>query len=139
MIAAIVLLIIYQQDRKLKSTENLNQIPGDMVVNAMIASIAAHSNQHSQFIYQVSSSVRNPVKYSTLLQSGYQYFKKNPRTTSDGKTIKTTTIHVMKTMSDFKRYMFLRYRLPLEVCNLFTSSFVFFQQKCIKLLKIFQK
>ncbi|KAL0910669.1 hypothetical protein M5K25_018745 [Dendrobium thyrsiflorum] len=93
---------------------SMDLIPGDMVVNAMIASIAAHSNQHSQFIYHVSSSVRNPVKYSTLLQSGYQYFKKNPRTTSDGKTIKTTAIQVMKTMSDFKRYMFLRYRLPLE-------------------------
>ncbi|KAH0454417.1 hypothetical protein IEQ34_016341 [Dendrobium chrysotoxum] len=116
---------------KLKSTENLNQIPGDMVVNAMIASIAAHSNQHSQFIYHVSSSVRNPVKYSTLLQSGFQYFTKNPRTTSDGKTIKTTTIQVMKTMSDFKRYMFLRYRLPLEgfrllnlaCCCLFNQRF----------------
>ncbi|PKU77356.1 Fatty acyl-CoA reductase 3 [Dendrobium catenatum] len=110
---------------------SMDLIPGDMVVNAMIASIAAHSNQHSQFIYQVSSSVRNPVKYSTLLQSGYQYFKKNPRTTSDGKTIKTTTIHVMKTMSDFKRYMFLRYRLPLEgfrllnlaCCCLFNQRF----------------
>ncbi|XP_020592743.1 fatty acyl-CoA reductase 3-like [Phalaenopsis equestris] len=38
----------------------------------------------------------------------------SPRTTSDGKPMKMTAMHVMKTMTDFKRYMFLRYRLPLE-------------------------
>ncbi|XP_020595026.1 alcohol-forming fatty acyl-CoA reductase-like, partial [Phalaenopsis equestris] len=93
---------------------SMDLIPGDMVVNAMIASMAAHTNQNSQFIYHVSSSVRNPVKYSTLLESGHQYFQNNPRTTSDGKPMKMTAMHVMKTMTDFKRYMFLRYRLPLE-------------------------
>ncbi|URE25888.1 fatty acyl-CoA reductase [Musa troglodytarum] len=44
-------------------------VPGDMVVNAMMVTMAAHSNQRSEFIYHMGSSVRNPMTYSTLEQS----------------------------------------------------------------------
>nr|WDA53435.1 putative fatty acyl-CoA reductase 4 [Erycina pusilla] len=113
---------------------SVDLIPGDMVVNAMIASMVSHSNQHCQIIYHVSSSVRNPVKYSTLLEAGYQHFEKNPRTTSDGKKIKTTTMDVLKTMWDFKKYMFFRYRLPLEGFRLLNiACFCLFNQQFNKL------
>ncbi|KAG0476965.1 hypothetical protein HPP92_013375 [Vanilla planifolia] len=109
----------------------MDLIPGDMVASAMIAAMAAHSDQHSQFIYHVSSSLRHPVKYSNLEQSGYQYFVKNPRTQSDGKVIKTRRMQILKTMASFHRFMFLRYRIPMEVlrlvnlvfCGLFSRQF----------------
>ncbi|KAI0531143.1 hypothetical protein KFK09_000695 [Dendrobium nobile] len=97
-------------------------IPGDMVVNAMISAITAHSNQHSEFIYHVSSSVRNLVKYSTIEKCVYQYFVKNPQTRSDGKEIKANKFHFIRTMPIFHRYMLLHYRVPLEglrLMNLF--------------------
>ncbi|XP_028555399.1 fatty acyl-CoA reductase 3 [Dendrobium catenatum] len=114
----------------------LDLIPGDMVVNAMISAITAHSNQHSEFIYHVSSSVRNLVKYSTVEQCAYQYMKKNTQTGGDGKTIKTVRFQFMRTMSIFHRYMFLHYRLPLEGLRLINLAlFGLFSQQFNKIWK----
>ncbi|KAI0531149.1 hypothetical protein KFK09_000702 [Dendrobium nobile] len=114
----------------------LDLIPGDMVVNAMISAITAHSNQHSEFIYHVSSSVRNLVKYSTVEQCAYQYMKKNTQTSGDGKTIKTVRFQFMRTMSIFHRYMFLHYRLPLEGLRLINLAlFGLFSQQFNKIWK----
>ncbi|XP_065009217.1 fatty acyl-CoA reductase 3-like [Musa acuminata AAA Group] len=95
-----------------------DMIPGDMVVNAMIATMAAHSRQPSEFIYHVSSSVRNPVQYSTLQQCGFRYFLENPRVGKDGRVIKTKKLPVFRNMFLFRVYMTLRYKLPLEGLHL---------------------
>ncbi|KAG6534979.1 hypothetical protein ZIOFF_008893 [Zingiber officinale] len=60
-------------DRKLQSFPGdpqmtVDLIPGDMVVNAMMATTVAHSKQQSEFIYHVGSSTRNPITYDSLLQ-----------------------------------------------------------------------
>ncbi|PKA66838.1 Alcohol-forming fatty acyl-CoA reductase [Apostasia shenzhenica] len=93
----------------------MDVIPGDMVVNAMIAMLVIHSNQQSEFTYHISSSVRNPVKYSILEKSGYRYFADKPRFAEDGREIRVYKVPVFKTMSSFRLFFFLRYRLPLEV------------------------
>ncbi|WOK96562.1 hypothetical protein Cni_G05269 [Canna indica] len=93
-------------------------IPGDMVVNAMIATMAAHQQQPELLIYHISSSVRNPVKYLTIEESGFRYFLENPRVGNDGKSIKTKMFPVYPNMTKFRIHMTLKYKLPLEVMHL---------------------
>ncbi|KAK8954732.1 hypothetical protein KSP39_PZI001982 [Platanthera zijinensis] len=71
---------------------------GDLVVNAMIVAVVVNSYRISQFIYHVSSSVRNRVKYSTLEQDQHSYLMRNSQTGRDEKAIKAKRIHVLKTM-----------------------------------------
>ncbi|XP_077230951.1 alcohol-forming fatty acyl-CoA reductase-like [Tasmannia lanceolata] len=103
----------------------LDVIPGDMVVNAMMVSMVAHSNQPSLFIYQIGSSVRNPFCISMLIDSAYHYFSKNPCITDDGKPIRVSTLTIFNTMASFRRYMTLRYKIPLKGLGL--ANVVFFQ------------
>ncbi|XP_077230984.1 alcohol-forming fatty acyl-CoA reductase-like [Tasmannia lanceolata] len=103
----------------------LDVIPGDMVVNAMMVSMVAHSNQPSLFIYQIGSSVRNPLCISMLIDSAYHYFSKNPCITNDGKPIRVSTLTIFNTMASFRRYMTLRYKIPLKGLGL--ANVVFFQ------------
>lgn len=92
------------------------QIPADMVVNAMIVAMVAHAlNQPSETIYQVGSSMRNPVNYHNLQDFGYRYFSKKPWINKDGKAVIVGKIRVMDSMASFHRYMALRYLLPLKV------------------------
>ncbi|CAL9090668.1 unnamed protein product [Musa acuminata var. zebrina] len=93
-------------------------VPADMVVNAMMVTMAAHSNQRSEFIYHMSSSVRNPMTYSILEQSAYRYFLENPRMGKDGRIIKTRRVPVIRNMTRFRIYMTLRHKLPLGVLHL---------------------
>ncbi|CAA7397062.1 unnamed protein product [Spirodela intermedia] len=97
-------------------------IPGDMVVNAMIIAMEVHANQRSEFIYHVGSSVSNPLTYARLKDYGYRYFLENPRVGKDGKIIKTRDILLFTTITSFRRYMALRYWLPLEGLRLVNAA-----------------
>ncbi|KAE8720805.1 putative fatty acyl-CoA reductase 5 [Hibiscus syriacus] len=101
----------------------------DMVVNAMIvAMIANESNQPSETIYQVGSSMRNPVKYGDLQDLGYRYFSKKPWINKNGKPVIVGKIRVMDSMASFHRYMALRYLLPLKGLELANTAFCHFFQ-----------
>ncbi|KMZ61425.1 Fatty acyl-CoA reductase [Zostera marina] len=111
-------------------------IPGDMVSNAMITSIAAHSNNPSQTIYHLSSSVRNPVNYSVLLDSCFRFFNAYPRHTKDGTIIKVKKIYKLDTMAKFRTYMRLKYKIPLEGLGIVNMIFCqFFADKYKELSK----
>ncbi|XP_039048615.1 alcohol-forming fatty acyl-CoA reductase-like [Hibiscus syriacus] len=104
-------------------------IPADMVVNAMIVAMIAHaSNQPSETIYQVGSSMRNPVKYGDLQELGFRYFSKKPWINKDGKPVIVGKIRVMDSMASFHRYMALRYLLPLKGLELANTAFCHFFQ-----------
>ncbi|XVF19737.1 hypothetical protein REPUB_Repub11eG0136700 [Reevesia pubescens] len=107
----------------------IDVIPADMVVNAMIVAMIAHaSHQPSEAIYQVGSSLRNPMKYSDLQQYGFRYFSKKPWINKDGKPVIVGKIKVMNSMDSFHRYMTVRYLLllkGLEIAN--TALCQFFQ------------
>ncbi|KAE8697043.1 Fatty acyl-CoA reductase 3 [Hibiscus syriacus] len=95
-------------------------IPADMVVNAMVVAMVAHaSNQRSETIYHVGSSMRKPIIYRSLLDFGYRYFSKKPWIDNNG---------VMDTMAGFHRYMALRYSLPLKALELANIVFCHFFQ-----------
>ncbi|XP_064940893.1 fatty acyl-CoA reductase 1-like [Musa acuminata AAA Group] len=97
----------------------MDVVPGDMVVNAMMATMAAHSKQQAEFIYHMGSSVRNPVTYATLEHCHFRYFLANPRVGRDGSVMPTKRLSFIKSMVRFRVFMTLRYKLPLEVMHLF--------------------
>ncbi|KAL0436313.1 UNVERIFIED_CONTAM: Alcohol-forming fatty acyl-CoA reductase [Sesamum radiatum] len=65
-------------------------VPGDMVVNSMVAAVAKHSNQSSNHltIYHVGSSTRNPISYKDILSLMYHYLLQHPFLDDGGKPIK---------------------------------------------------
>ncbi|XP_004487512.1 fatty acyl-CoA reductase 3-like [Cicer arietinum] len=91
-------------------------IPADMVVNAIIVAMMAHANQASDnhIIYHVGSSVRNPIKYRSLKDYNFRYFTEKPWINKDGKPVKVGKVTVFNNMANFRRYMFIRYVLPLK-------------------------
>jgi fatty acyl-CoA reductase len=92
------------------------QIPADFVVNAMIVAMVAHANQPSDVIYQVGTSVSNPVRNEHLQELGYRYFSQKPWIDKEGKPVKVSKALVLGDMASFQRYMTIRYLLPLKVC-----------------------
>ncbi|KAK1435079.1 hypothetical protein QVD17_00839 [Tagetes erecta] len=91
-------------------------VPADMVVNAMITTIAANANLTcSEAIYHVGSSVSNPLKFSTYQKCAFWYFTDYPWIGKDGKPIIVGEVTVLNSMSSFYRYIGFRYLLPLLV------------------------
>uniref|UniRef100_A0A0E0GZH9 Fatty acyl-CoA reductase n=1 Tax=Oryza nivara TaxID=4536 RepID=A0A0E0GZH9_ORYNI len=89
-------------------------IPGDMVINTMMAAINSHWNKRAQVIYHVTSA---PLPLSLIVESMYKYFHTNPRTNKDGKIIKNKRVLMFKRFAYFQAYMTLRYKVPLEMMH----------------------
>ncbi|KAL3518517.1 hypothetical protein ACH5RR_021106 [Cinchona calisaya] len=93
----------------------IDVIPADMVVNAMIVAMVAHANQPSEMIiYQVGSSLSNPFHFSCIQDFSIRYFSKHPWIDKQGKPVKVGNITVLTTMESFRRYLAIRYLLPLK-------------------------
>ncbi|GMY15843.1 alcohol-forming fatty acyl-CoA reductase-like [Fagus crenata] len=93
----------------------LDVIPADMVVNAMIMAMVARANKSSRIIFHVGSSLRNPMKLSSLRYFMFQYFTENPWISENGTTIKAGKAILFNSMASFNAYMAIRYILPLKV------------------------
>ncbi|CAN6357907.1 unnamed protein product [Urochloa humidicola] len=98
----------------------LDVIPGDMVVNAMVVAMAIHWNQKGQVVIHVTSSLQNPLSTSAMLDMMYQYFSANPQMGKSGKVIKAKRLRLTKKFESFQTYMFLKYKLPLQMLHLVT-------------------
>uniref|UniRef100_A0A7N0VB28 Fatty acyl-CoA reductase n=1 Tax=Kalanchoe fedtschenkoi TaxID=63787 RepID=A0A7N0VB28_KALFE len=96
----------------------IDLIPADMVVNSIIVAIAANADKPGEIVYQVGSSNRNPLKYSSIPLWGHIYFSENPWTGRDGKAVIVGKIKILDTMESFHSYMSLRYILPLKMLEL---------------------
>ncbi|OAY84770.1 Fatty acyl-CoA reductase 1, partial [Ananas comosus] len=96
-------------------TTILDLVPGDLVVNAMLTIIASSYNESSAFIYQISSSTRNPITIGKMADEAYKYFLRNPCIGSDGRIIEVDEPYFMTTMTGFHIYMVIRNKLPLQV------------------------
>jgi len=101
------------------------QIPADLVVNAMMAAMAADyainqaaAGDEETIIYHVGSSVANPIRFTKLQDYALHYFTKHPWIGKDGKPVKVGKATVFSSMDSFRRYMAFRYVLPLKVCFL---------------------
>ncbi|OIT02567.1 PREDICTED: alcohol-forming fatty acyl-CoA reductase-like isoform X1 [Nicotiana attenuata] len=113
----------------------IDVIPADMVVNAMIVSMMGHADERgSQIIYQVGSSVSNPIDFTSLQDYGLRYFREHPWINKDGKTVIVGKVTVLSTMDSFHRYMALHYLLPLKVLEIVNTTLCqYFQGKCLEL------
>ncbi|XP_057781958.1 fatty acyl-CoA reductase 1-like [Salvia miltiorrhiza] len=110
----------------------IDLVPGDMVVNCMIAAIAnSISGKGSISVYQIGSSRRNPVKYDELKWLMHRYLINNPLIDSCGKPTKVGVPVILNTMASFHNYISFHY-LPfvqmlrmanIVCCNLFESSY----------------
>lgn len=59
-----------------------------MVVNSIISGMVANANKPCLTIYQVGSSLRNPLTVSKLVDINYRYFNKNPWIDGQGVPVK---------------------------------------------------
>ncbi|KAI4986903.1 hypothetical protein ZWY2020_019533 [Hordeum vulgare] len=98
----------------------MDVIPGDMVVNAMMVSMSAHSEDHqAQIIYHVTSSLRNPAPYAILSDSGHRYFFDNPPCTGrNGEFVQLKKMRFFSTVARLRLYMTIKYKLPLQMLHL---------------------
>uniref|UniRef100_A0A7N0U3G0 Fatty acyl-CoA reductase n=1 Tax=Kalanchoe fedtschenkoi TaxID=63787 RepID=A0A7N0U3G0_KALFE len=96
----------------------IDLIPADMVVNSIVVAIAAHADKPGETVYQVGSSNRNPLKYSSILLWGHIYFSQNPWIDKNGKAVIVSKIKILDTMEKFQNYMSFRYNLPLKMLEL---------------------
>ncbi|TVU04554.1 hypothetical protein EJB05_47668 [Eragrostis curvula] len=97
----------------------MDVIPGDMVVNAMMAAMVAHSEEKGvQAVYHATSSLRNSATYNDLYQGGRRYFYENPRLGKNGEVIPTKEMYFFNTIARFHLYMILTFKLPLEILHL---------------------
>ena len=92
-----------------------------MVVNAMLVAMVAHANQPSDIIYHLGSSVVNPVMYLNLRDYSVRYFTEKPWINRDGKPVKVGKFTILRNMDSFRKYMYIRYLLPLKVTSKFKS------------------
>ncbi|KAI5388816.1 hypothetical protein KIW84_074469 [Lathyrus oleraceus] len=97
----------------------LDVIPADMVINCVIAAIFIHSKQPPKnFIYHVSSSLRNPLKYCDISKFCHSYFKKTPCINQNGKPIVISNPCLVNSFVAFDIYIKVTHVLPLKVLSL---------------------
>ncbi|KAK6776498.1 hypothetical protein RDI58_027499 [Solanum bulbocastanum] len=101
----------------------LDMIPGDMVVNSILASIITHigNDQHypsQELIYHISSSKINPIKSLDIQSFLYHYFTKNPWMNKDGNIIKVGKPTLFSSMDSFRKYISTYYWPLLKIVQL---------------------
>ncbi|XP_058767143.1 fatty acyl-CoA reductase 1-like [Vicia villosa] len=102
----------------------LDVIPADMVINCVIASIFIHSNQPPKnFIYQVSSSIRNPLTYCETRNFCHRYFTKNPCINQNGKPIVVSNPFRVNSFAAFNIYMIVIQKVLNLVSKICPNSF----------------
>ncbi|KAE8780716.1 male sterility protein [Hordeum vulgare] len=103
----------------------LDMIPGDMVVNAMMAAMAAHSeDQHAWIIYHVNSSVRNPTTSALVIDPMHHYFLENPPCKGrNGECVQLKKMRIFSTLARLRLYTTIKYEIPLEMLRLVSIAF----------------
>ncbi|XP_055824646.1 fatty acyl-CoA reductase 3-like [Solanum dulcamara] len=101
----------------------LDMIPGDMVVDSILASILAHIGNYQYYsseelIYHISSSKINPLKSSDMQLFLFQYFTKNPWINKDGNIIKVGKLTLFSSMESFRSYTSTYYWPLLKILEL---------------------
>ncbi|KAH9602293.1 hypothetical protein KSS87_012971 [Heliosperma pusillum] len=96
----------------------IDVVPVDMVVNATIAAIAKHgmSGKPEMSVYQVASSVVNPLVYGDLGDLVYQHFTRYPCLDVQGRPIKVEPFKFYGSMDDYSSHIWR------ETINHITSS-----------------
>lgn len=96
------------------ATTIIDIVPADIVVNAMLCVINCHPRGSLDFIYQIGSSMRNPLKIGELVRVMYRYFSGKPFIGAEGEAVKVKELNVPETMANFYEQMNRHYKEPLQ-------------------------
>lgn len=97
----------------------LDVIPADLVVNALLAAMAKHAKRPGLQVYQVASSVVNPMTFNILADVALELFTKDPMVDRTGKPIKVKRMRFVQSMDAFNLYLWFVYQLPLQLSKIF--------------------
>ncbi|GJN20676.1 hypothetical protein PR202_gb08079 [Eleusine coracana subsp. coracana] len=82
-------------------------VPADMVVNAMLASMAKHGGERAaaagMHVYHIASSMMNPLLFEDMFQFFYQHFTRSPFIDATGKPIQVKPIQFCNNMDQYIR------------------------------------
>ncbi|KAJ4842813.1 hypothetical protein Tsubulata_047491 [Turnera subulata] len=104
----------------------------NMVVNAMLVAMVANDNQSTSAIYQVGSSLRNPIRIGEIRDYSFAYFREKPWIGKNGKPIKVCQyVKELRDISSFRRYITFHYMFLLQglafinlaSCNYFNGTY----------------
>ncbi|KAK9911243.1 hypothetical protein M0R45_035164 [Rubus argutus] len=100
-----------------------DMIPVDMVINSIIAAAVVNANKSSGTIYQMGSSLRNPIKFSESHDIVFRYFNLNPWLNQNGEPVKVSKVTILKSMAAFQMYLAIHYVLPMKGFELVNKAF----------------
>ncbi|KAL2228298.1 fatty acyl-CoA reductase 2 [Sesamum indicum] len=85
----------------------LDVVPADMVVNATFAAMAKHGagGKPECSIYQVASSVVNPLVFRDLAELLYQHFSSSPFMDPTGSPVRVPKMKLFSSMEDFSSHL----------------------------------
>ncbi|XP_034693380.1 fatty acyl-CoA reductase 2 [Vitis riparia] len=85
----------------------LDVVPADMVVNATLAAMARHggSGKAETNIYQIASSVVNPLIFQDLASHFYEHFKSSPFLDNKGNPIHVPIMKLFSSIEDFSSHL----------------------------------
>ncbi|EPS67970.1 hypothetical protein M569_06803, partial [Genlisea aurea] len=85
----------------------IDVVPADMVVNAILAATAKHGQEGKREtnIYQVASSVVNPLVFRELAKLIYEHFALSPISDSAGRKVCVSPMKLFTCMDDFSSHL----------------------------------
>ncbi|GFP79850.1 fatty acyl-coa reductase 2 [Phtheirospermum japonicum] len=85
----------------------LDVFPADMVVNATLAAMAKHGSagKPDYSIYQVASSVVNPLVFRDLAKLLYEHFNSSPFIDPSGSPVRVPKMKLFSSMEDFSSHL----------------------------------
>ncbi|TQD99045.1 hypothetical protein C1H46_015312 [Malus baccata] len=93
--------------KKCKKLKLFLQVSTDMVANAMLAAIANHGMAQKQDIniYQINSSVANPLDFQELSELLYEHYNSSPCVDAKGRPIQVPSMKLFSSMEDFSAHI----------------------------------
>ncbi|GJV08474.1 fatty acyl-CoA reductase 2-like protein [Tanacetum coccineum] len=86
----------------------LDVVPADMVVNATLAAMAKHligGKTEDNHIYQIASSVVNPLVFKDLARLLYEHFNTSPCMDLKGKPVHVPIMQLYRSMEEFSAHI----------------------------------
>lgn len=86
----------------------LDVVPADMVVNATLAAMAKHvtgGKSEENYVYQIASSVVNPLVFKDLARLLYEHFNSSPCLDLKGRPVNVPIMQLYRSMEDFSAHL----------------------------------
>ncbi|MED6106225.1 Fatty acyl-CoA reductase 2 [Stylosanthes scabra] len=85
----------------------LDVVPADMVVNATLAAMARHgmSKKSEINVYQIASSVVNPLVFQELARLLYEHYSSSPCIDSNGRPIQVPMMKLFSSTQEFSDHL----------------------------------